>query len=337
MALVPGKLAEADFAFNVRLSGIDKVNGQRVHVSICSPPLSISICSSPTFTLLFSLLSLYQSIYSLYLAIYFSILSILSIHLSIYPYQSIALPLSCFVSQVFSVAIETGIITPIAGTGMDGSGADGIGALASSLSAPMGLAIDSQGTYLYISDGSHRVRRVSLATGFIESIAGIVNSPGYNGDGGAATSAQLSSPAGLAVDAAGQVAVADLGNFRVRLVTPGALITTVVGTGGFAIVSGAGDGGLAANAQLRLAGGVAFDYVETGDLFICDHSDARVRRAMRMCPAGFTGIVCDANVNECASSPCASSATCVDVVNAFTCDCPVGVTGTLCDQDINEV
>src|SRR5512132_1002264 len=95
---------------------------------------------------------------------------------------------------------------------------DGRLATAAYLGAPEGLASDRQGN-LYISDATdHRVRKVD-ASGIITTIAGN-GYKGFRGDGGPATAAELDSPYGLAVDAAGNVYVADLGNARVRKITP---------------------------------------------------------------------------------------------------------------------
>jgi len=104
------------------------------------------------------------------------------------------------------------------------------------------------------------------------TVAG-TNSFGFSGDGGAATNAKLFSPYGVAVDAYGNLFIADLGNNRIREVKTNGIISTVVGTNsaGFS-----GDGGAATNASLHTPYGVAVDAY--GNLFIADAANARIRK-----------------------------------------------------------
>ncbi len=160
-----------------------------------------------------------------------------------------------------------GNITTVAG---GGAGGDGGLATSASLSNPTGVAVDAAGN-LYIADkGNNRIRKVD-ASGIITTFAG-TNVAGFAGDGGSATNARLSSPASVALDASGNLYIADTGNNRVRKVNPTGVITTVAGTN----VSGfTGDGGAATNARLSGVSGVAVD--AAGDLFILDSSNHRVR------------------------------------------------------------
>jgi hypothetical protein len=96
--------------------------------------------------------------------------------------------------------------------------------------------------------------------------------PGYLGDGGPAAGAQLDAPMGVALDAAGNVLVADLSN-RIRKITPDGIITTVAGSG---IAGFAGDGGPATDAQLNHPTGVVVD--AAGGILIADQHNYRVRR-----------------------------------------------------------
>jgi sugar lactone lactonase YvrE len=122
-----------------------------------------------------------------------------------------------------------GIISTFAGTGQSGFSGDGGPATSALLSGPQGLALDIQGN-LYISDyGNGRVRKVDRG-GIITTVAG--KSPsGFSGDGGPATSAQLHGPAGLTVDAKGNLYIADQLNSRIRKVSAGGTIATVAGGG----------------------------------------------------------------------------------------------------------
>jgi trimeric autotransporter adhesin len=109
-----------------------------------------------------------------------------------------------------------GIISTVAGNGARGYGGDGDAATSAKLNSPSGVAVDSAGD-LYIADrDNRRIRKVTLA-GTITTVAGNGDF-GYSGDGGAATSAKLNSPSGVAVDSAGNLYIADSGNHRIRKV-----------------------------------------------------------------------------------------------------------------------
>jgi NHL repeat len=157
----------------------------------------------------------------------------------------------------------TGTISTIAGNGSPVSSGDGGFATDAGLRYPRGVAIDSAGS-IYASEWpGHRIRKVT-PVGAIATIAG-TGQPGFSGDGGPATEAQLNFPRGLAVDSVGNLYIADTVNNRIRKVTPAGTISTVAGNGegGFS-----GDGGLATNAQLFQPGAVAVD--QGGDLYIAE-------------------------------------------------------------------
>jgi len=110
-----------------------------------------------------------------------------------------------------------GIITTFAGMGTPGFSGDGTEAVSAELKYPNGIAIDAAGN-LFISDtGNNRIRRVTPA-GIISTVAGD-GTAGAGGDRGWAVSAQLDAPLGLAVDAAGNLLIADSNNGRVRKIT----------------------------------------------------------------------------------------------------------------------
>ena len=163
-----------------------------------------------------------------------------------------------------------GVIVTIAGTGGTGYGGDNGPASVAALNSPEGLARDAAGN-LYIADSAnHRIRKISSVA--ITTIAG-TGTPGFGGDGGAAGGAQLDTPTAVAVDASGNLFIADSLNNRIRKVTPGGTITTVAGNGsaGFG-----GDGGPAASALLDQPSGLAID--ASGNLFFADSSNHRIRK-----------------------------------------------------------
>ena len=183
--------------------------------------------------------------------------------------------------RVRKVNASTGLITTVAGTGVSGSTGDGGAATNAQLKTPTGIALDAVGN-LYISDNSgNKIRKVNATTGIITTVAGTGTS-GNTGDGGAATSALLNSPAGIFADASNNIYVADMGNHRVRKIngTTG-IITNVAGTGA---TGNTGDGSAATSALLNSPYGVALD--ANANVYIADLYDQRVRKV-----TAATGII----------------------------------------------
>jgi hypothetical protein len=120
-------------------------------------------------------------------------------------------------NRIRRVDAATGVIPTVAGTGQLGFGGDGGPATSTSLNYPNGVAVDGAGN-LFIADlFNNRIRRVDAATGVITTFAG-TGSVGRSGDDGPATSASLNSPAGLAIDKAGNLFIADSSNDAIRVV-----------------------------------------------------------------------------------------------------------------------
>jgi uncharacterized protein (TIGR03437 family) len=172
-------------------------------------------------------------------------------------------------NHVVRKVTAAGVISTIAGNGTAGSGGDGGAATSAQLHSPQGIAVDASGNNVYVSDTQNaRVRRITNGT--INTVAGN-GTPGFGGDGGTATSAQLNIPAGLALDAAGDLYIADFSNNRIRKVTNGT-IATVAGNVGQGY---SGDGLAATAAELTTPMGVATD--SSGNLYIADTGNNAVR------------------------------------------------------------
>jgi len=171
----------------------------------------------------------------------------------------------------FSAQAQTGIITTISGDGAFGYTGDGGAATAAELYYPYGVAVDGSGN-IYIADQSNNCIRKVNTSGVITTIAGN-GTPGYSGDGGAATAAELSYPTGVAVDGSGNIYIADYGNSRLRKVNSSGVITTFAGNG---TIGYSGDGGAATAAELYYPYGVAVD--GSGNLYIADQYNNRIRK-----------------------------------------------------------
>jgi sugar lactone lactonase YvrE len=172
---------------------------------------------------------------------------------------------------------RTRAITTVAGCGRPGFDGDGALAVAAALDAPSGVAVDTAGNVFVADSAKHRVRRVDAATGRITTVAGTGEAT-FAGDGGPATAAALRSPGDLAIDAAGNLLVADAGNQRVRRIDAATgIITTVAGGGECDLYPGGqlGDGGPATDACVSPEG-ICLD--AAGNLFVADPFAFRIRK-----------------------------------------------------------
>ncbi len=166
----------------------------------------------------------------------------------------------------------SGIISTFAGTpGFSTFGGDGGPATDAWLKLPYAIVFDASGNLIISDQGNQRIRRVDTG-GIISTIAGI-GSGAFSGDGGAATAATFNQPAGLAIDAAGNIYVADVINARIRKINTSGIINTVAGDGtlGFG-----GDGSAATSAELYQPTGVFID--GSGNLLIADMVNQRIRK-----------------------------------------------------------
>lgn len=168
--------------------------------------------------------------------------------------------------SVWKAKLSTATLTRVAGVNLINFG-DGGPATKAVMQLPGAVAVD--GSTIYISDwGNHNIRKVA-PDGTMTTVGG-TGLPGFSGDGGPGTSAQLNYPLGLAVDSEGSLYIADSGNNRVRKLSRSGIITTVAGDG--SLFSG-GDGHKATAAQIGPVVAVAFD--KAGNLYIANFATVR--------------------------------------------------------------
>jgi sugar lactone lactonase YvrE len=227
------------------------------------------------------------------------------------------------------VATSTGLLTSVVGTlNSNGFSGDGSAATSAQLNFPQGIALDSAGN-LYIADtGNNCIRKVTpgsngISNGTISTIAGtavpsVGCTPGYTGDGLAATSAQLKGPLAVALDSSGNLYIADTGNNVIRkLVLSTGVITTVAGTGVQCQISNTptattcGDGGPATSATFNSPAGIALD--SSGNLYIADQADFVVREVSggnitTVAGSYVAGGGCQTRITTCTNGGAATSA-----------------------------
>ena len=204
----------------------------------------------------------------------------------------------------------TGIITTIAGDGVQGGTGDGGPATSATLFSPTGVTVDAQGDIFIADTSNHRIRMICAvapgtvingtacpAAGDITTVAGngfIMGNGdgGFSGDNGPATKAELNFPYPVAFDAAGNMYIPDQENDRVRLVSTSGTITTFAGNGSTGTATDySGDDGPAVSAQLWGPSGVAVD--AAGNVYIADTQHSAIRKIM-----SSTGLIFTLAVNN---------------------------------------
>jgi sugar lactone lactonase YvrE len=152
--------------------------------------------------------------------------------------------------------VSTGIITTFAGTGASSYIGDNGPATSAGFFIPTGVALDDSGN-IYVADTANsRIRKITVSTGIITTIAG-TGGGDYSGDGGEATSAALYYPYDVELDVSGNVYIADYLNNRIRKVTISTgIISTIAGTGAHGYSD---DNEAATSATLNYPAGIAVD------------------------------------------------------------------------------
>lgn len=181
------------------------------------------------------------------------------------------LALLIVVASLASSPLAAQTISSLAGTGQKGYSGDSGPAAKAQLSDPFDVALDRAGNVFFSDTTNHAVRRIDAKTGIITTVVGC-GRKGYSGDGGPATEATLFEPYGVELDDQGNLYIVDRLNYCIRRVDTAGKISTLAGTG----KSGySGDGGPAAQAQLKEPNGIALD--RRGKLYIADVQGQRIR------------------------------------------------------------
>jgi RHS repeat-associated protein len=164
------------------------------------------------------------------------------------------------------------LMTTVAGAWGSGYSGDGGPAINAHMDSVQGVTVDSANNIYIVDSENYCIRKVTASTGIITTVVGN-STPGYSGDGGQATSAQIS-PSGIALDAMGNMYITDAGAEVIRKVTVSTgVITTIAGNGTFGY---SGDGSAATSAELGDPQGIALD--NSGNIYFADTNNDVVRR-----------------------------------------------------------
>ena len=163
--------------------------------------------------------------------------------------------------RIRAVDLTSNIISTVAGTGIPGFTGDGAVATKVRMNLPTAVSVDASGNLYFADTANHRIRKMDVTTGIVTTVAGN-GTQGFSGDSGSALSAEIDSPSGLAVDATGNVYLADTHNHRIRKIdSRTGIISTVAGDG---------------STQLALPQGLTLD--AAGSLYLADTANHRIWR-----------------------------------------------------------
>lgn len=204
-------------------------------------------------------------------------------------------------NRIRKVTISTGIITTVAGTGVAGNTGDNGPATSARLTNPYAIALDSIDN-IYISDYiSHVIRKVTISTGIITTVAG-TGITGYSGDNGPATSANIDGSYGIALDSFDNIYISDTGNDVVRKITASTGIITVFAGGSTYHGSYGSDGVAATSATAKLYGPMGIFIDAYGDVIILDAYHYVIRKVSLS-----TGIISLLAGNPMTSATCGTA------------------------------
>ncbi len=185
------------------------------------------------------------------------------------PMKNIFLLLLLFLTGL-AVGSRAQIITTIAGTGVAGNTGDGGPAINAKIRGPIGICCDKKGI-IYFSDDSYKIKKIS-STGILSTFAG-TGFPGYSGDGGSATDAQIYGCVGIVADKTGNIYFSDFNEHVIRKIDTAGIITTIAGIGSLGF---GGDGGPATDATLHAPGFLTID--RKGNIYFSDITNNRIRK-----------------------------------------------------------
>jgi sugar lactone lactonase YvrE len=177
---------------------------------------------------------------------------------------------------------QAGMVSTLAGSGAKGAN-DGLDT-AATFNLPEALAVDAADN-IYVADNGNNLIRKVTPTGQVTTFAGS-GQPGRND--GTGTGASFNSPFGIAIDADGNLYVADSGNNLIRKITPGGAVTTIAGSGS----KGANDG-TSSTASFNTPAGIAID--SSGNIYVADENNNLVRK---IAPAGGVTTIAKTHSNN---------------------------------------
>jgi sugar lactone lactonase YvrE len=228
-------------------------------------------------------------------------------------------------NRVRKVDAASGKITTIAGNAITGFSGDGFPAIDAGINGPVGITVDSAGNVFFSDYYNNRIRKIDATTGKISTFAG---GGVQTGENVSATTAALVGPTALAVDSSGILYLNDSGNDRIRKINTTNQIVTVAGTG---VAGFGGDNAAATAALLDLVplSGIAVD--SSGNLFIADTNNNRIRRVA--VSGGKISTVAGNGLNGFAGDGAAAITATVDAPTSVAVD----ATGYLFITDSNNV
>jgi len=217
-------------------------------------------------------------------------------------------------NTIRKITQPAGVVTTLAGTAGPFGNADGTGA-AARFKQPGGVAVDSSGNLFVVDSGNHTIRKITPA-GVVSTIAGTGAAGSANGTG---TAASFNGPNGIAIDATGNLFVADTGNHTIRKITPAGVVTTVAGSVG---VSGSTDATGTA-AKFNTPFGITVN--SAGILFVADTYNNTIRKidtaGVVTTISGTAGVCGSTNASGTAASFCSPTHITVDPAgNLFVTD-----------------